>query len=42
MKQIFKNDSIKFHEYLFSGSRVVPSRQTDRQDEASSHFSQFC
>jgi hypothetical protein len=40
--------NIKFHENLSSGSRVVPcgqtdgsmDRQTDRHDEANSHF--FC
>jgi len=31
-RQIFKKSSnIKFHEYPFGGSRVVPFRHTDRQ-----------
>ena len=45
-----KFPSIKFHENLFTGRRVVPrgrtdrqtDRQTDRHDEANSCFSQFC
>jgi hypothetical protein len=40
--QVFeKYSSIQFHEYSSSGSRVVPSGQTDRVDEANSRFSQF-
>jgi hypothetical protein len=34
--------NIKFHENPFSGSGVVPYGQTDRLDEASSRFLQFC
>ena len=34
--------SIKFHENLANGSRVVSYRRTDRHDEANSLFSQFC
>ena len=42
-RQIFeKYSNIKFHKNPSSGSRVVPRGQTDRQDEANSHFSQFC
>jgi len=37
-----KYSNMKFHENPLSGSRVVPCRQTDRQHEASSRFSQFC
>jgi hypothetical protein len=45
--QIFeKYSNVNFHENPISGSRVVPSgladRQTDRHNEASSRFSQFC
>jgi len=32
----------QFHENLFSGSRVVSCRRRDRQDEANSHYLQFC
>jgi len=32
---------IKFHENPSSGSRVIPSGQTDGYDEANSGFSQF-
>ena len=32
---------IKFHEYLFSGSRVVTCEQTDRPNEANITFSQL-
>jgi hypothetical protein len=40
--QLFENYShIKFHENLFSRSRIVPCRQTDRHDEANSRFSQI-
>ena len=46
-RQIFENYSnIEFDENTFGGSGVVPcaqtDRQTDRHDEASGHFSQFC
>jgi len=46
-QQIFeKYSNIRFHENLFSGSRVVPFGQadgrTDRHDEADSCLSQFC
>jgi hypothetical protein len=41
-----KHSNIEFHENPSSGSCVVPvgrtDRQTDRQDEANSRFSQFC
>jgi len=44
-KQIFeKFPSIKFHKNLFSGSRIIPSEQTDRLTDmaklivACSHF----
>jgi hypothetical protein len=37
-----KYSNIKFDENTFGGSRVVPCEQTDRHDEASGHFSQFC
>ena len=45
--QIFeKYSNVNFHENPISGSRVVPSGladgQTDRHNEASSRFSQFC
>jgi hypothetical protein len=41
-RQIFEiSSNIKFHENPSSGSRVVPSGRTDRQDEANSRFSQF-
>jgi hypothetical protein len=39
-RQVFKKYSnIKFHEYLSSGSRVVPSGWTDGHDEPNSPFS---
>jgi len=42
-RQIFgKYSNNNFHENTFSGSRVVPRGQTDRHEEASSPFSQFC
>jgi len=46
-RKIFKKyPSIKFHESPSSGGPVVPreqrDRQTDRHDEANSHFLQFC
>jgi hypothetical protein len=46
-RQIFeKCPNIKFNENLSSGSRVVAcgrtDGQTDKHDEASSRFSQFC
>jgi len=37
-----KSSNVKFDENPSSQSRVVPCRQTDRHDEANSHFSQFC
>ena len=41
-----KYSNIRYHGNSSSGSRVVPcsrtDRQTDRHDEASSRFSQFC
>jgi hypothetical protein len=37
-----KYSNIKFHENPFSGNRVVTCGRTDRHDEASSRFSQFC
>jgi len=37
-----KESNIKFHKNPFSWSQVVPSGQTDRQEEADSRFSQFC
>jgi hypothetical protein len=37
-----KASSIKFHENSSSGSRVVPCRLTDGQDEAKNRFSKFC
>jgi hypothetical protein len=41
--QIFKKYSnIKFHEHPSSGSQVVSCGQTERDDEANSHFLQFC
>ena len=43
VRQIFeKYSDIKFHENPFSGSRVVPYGQTDRQEKAGSRLSQFC
>ena len=42
---IFSTDfrkAIKCHLNPSSGSRVFPSRRTDRRDEANSRFSQFC
>ena len=33
---------VKFDKNTSSGSRVVTCRETDRHDEANSHFSQFC
>ena len=36
-----KFSNIKFHQYLSSGSRVVPCGQTDGHDEADNGFSQF-
>jgi len=46
-RQIFeKCSNIEFYESPFNGSRVFPcgrtDGQTDRYDEASSRFSQFC
>jgi len=42
-KHIFgKYTNIKFNENPFIGRRVVPCRQTDRQDEANIRFSQIC
>jgi len=41
--QIFeKYSTVKYHEYLPIGSRVVPCRQTDGHDEASNRLSQIC
>jgi len=41
-QQIFeKHAYIKFHKNPSSGSQVVLDRQTDRQDKANKHFSQF-
>ena len=37
-----KYSNIKFDENPSSGRQVVPHGQTDRHDEAKSHFSQFC
>jgi len=37
-----KYSNIRFHKNSSSGSRVVPCIQTDRHDEANSHFSQLC
>jgi hypothetical protein len=41
-----KYSNIKFHDNPSSGSRAVPygqtDRQTDKHDEASSRFLQFC
>jgi len=33
--------NIKLHENPSSGSRIVPSGQTDKHDEANSRFSQY-
>jgi len=42
-QQIFKKYSnINFHKNPSSGSQAVPSRWTDRPDEANNCFSQFC
>jgi len=42
-RQIFeKYLDTNIRENPTSGSRVVPCGRTDRQDEANSHFSQFC
>jgi hypothetical protein len=41
--QIFeKYSNIKFNENPSIGSRVVPCGRTDRPDEATIRFSQFC
>jgi len=41
-RQIFeKYSNTKFDENPSSGSPVVPGGQTDRREEANSHFSQF-
>jgi hypothetical protein len=37
-----KNSNIKFRENPSNGKQVVPRGWTDRQDEADSHFWQFC
>jgi hypothetical protein len=37
-----KNPYIKCNEYTPSGSRAVPCGRTDRHDEDTSRFSQFC
>jgi len=40
--QVFENFSnIKFQENLSSASRVVPCGQSETNDEANNHFSQF-
>jgi hypothetical protein len=36
-----KYSNIKFNGNPSGGSRVAPCGQTDRDDEANSHFSQF-
>lgn len=42
-QKIFKKFwSFKFHEHLSSGSRVVPCRQSERNDIANGCVSQFC
>jgi len=45
--QIFENCwNIKFHENLSSGNRIVScvrrDGQTNKDDDANSHFSQYC
>jgi len=37
-----KYSNIRYNENPSSGNRVVPCRRTDRHDEDSSRFSQFC
>jgi len=43
---LVKQPNVNRQRNTFRGSRVVPrgqtGRQTDRHDEASGHFSQFC
>jgi len=43
LRQIFekKFSNIKFYKNSFSGSRSVPSEQTDRHDKGNSLFSQY-
>jgi hypothetical protein len=42
-QQVFgKSSNMKYNENPSGGSRVVPCGRTDGNDEANSHFSQFC
>ena len=42
-RQFFEEYSdVKFDENPSGGSRVVPCGETDKHDEANSHFSKFC
>jgi hypothetical protein len=42
-RQIFEiYSSVKFHENVSSGKRIVPCGRTDRHDEANSRSSQIC